>query len=168
MMSIATRLPFIGIVLFIALFILLPFMVAKGMCYRAMMTSLNGVRFGFSCSMKRFWLIIAGLPVATVIGLALCNHFMSRLSLADGRICFRSTLTYFGMLYRMCALVVVSGITGGLAYPLLKMWMFSWQAENMYVIGDLDALTLENTDQPADTGVLATVSRGIMPTLPFL
>ncbi len=307
-MSMAMRIPFIGIVLFIALFILLPFMVVKGMRYQAMMTSLNGVHFGFSCSMKRFWLIMVGLPVAMAIGLVLCvmiiaklcptgsdsgaiisgivlaliavaaigifngflfskimpfiwnnisfgvhrfdvkldtvycikfailafitiipflgvagyiiydqivdeirgfsiyatgdmsevfeglrkriiaqviyyfgiaistsyltvalrNHFMSRLSLADGRVRFRSTLTYFGMLYRMYALVVVSGITGGLAYPLLKMWMLSWQAENTYVIGDLDALTLENNDQQADTDVLAKVSRGMMPTLPFL
>lgn len=33
------------------------------------------------------------------------------------------------MLYRMCALVVISGITGGLAYPLLKIWMIDWQAK---------------------------------------
>lgn len=311
LMSIAARLPFIGFALIIILFILLPFMFVKGLSYQAMMTSLNGVRFGFSCSMARFWLIVVGLPVAMVIGLVLCimiiaklcpadtdteiiisgivlalvvvaaigilngtlfskvmsfiwnnisfgvhrfeikvdtvycikyailafitllpflgvagyimfdqimndlrdgslyaandmmdmsefievqrrmitaqvvyyfgiaiatsyltvslrNHFMSRLSLDNGRIRFRSTLTYFGMLYRMCALVVISGITGGLAYPLLKIWMLSWQAQNTYVIGDLDALALENSAREAEKGMLATLSRGIMPTLPFL
>jgi len=310
LMSIVT-LPALGIVLTIALFILLPFMAVKGLRYQALMTSLNGVRFGFSCSMKRFWWIIVGLPIVLAIGLGLCvmliakmcpadsasemiisgivlalvcivaigifngtlfskimpflwnnisfgihrfevkldtgycikfailafvtlipfigvagyimfdqvmdemrggslygasdimdisgfmeglrkriiaqvvyyfgiavstsyltvslrNHFMSRLSLGGGRIRFRSTMNYSGMLYRMCALVVVSGITGGLAYPLLKIWMISWQAQNTQVIGDLDALALENNDQQADAGVLAKVSRGIMPTLPFL
>ncbi len=44
------------------------------------------------------------------------------------------------MLYRMCALVVISGITGGLAYPLLKIWMIDWQAKNTYLLGDLDDL----------------------------
>lgn len=310
LMSIVT-LPALGIVLTIALFILLPFMAVKGLRYQALMTSLNGVRFGFSCSMKRFWWIMVGLPIVLAIGLGLCvmliakmcpadsasemiisgivlalvcivaigifngtlfskimpflwnnisfgihrfevkldtgycikfailafvtlipfigvagyimfdqvmdemrggslygasdimdisgfmeglrkriiaqvvyyfgiavstsyltvslrNHFMSRLSLGGGRIRFRSTMNYSGMLYRMCALVVVSGITGGLAYPLLKIWMISWQAQNTQVIGDLDALALENNDQQADAGVLAKVSRGIMPTLPFL
>ncbi|WP_414165907.1 YjgN family protein [Superficieibacter sp. BNK-5] len=310
LMSIVT-LPALGIVLTIALFVLLPFMVMKGLRYQAVMTSLNGVRFGFTCSMKRFWWIIVGLPIVLAIGLGLCvlliakmcpadsasemiisgivlalvcivaigifngtlfskimpflwnnisfgihrfevkldtgycikfailafvtllpfigvagyimfdqvmdemrggslygasdimdisgfmeglrkriiaqvvyyfgiavstsyltvslrNHFMSRLSLDGGRIRFRSTMNYSGMLYRMCALVVVSGITGGLAYPLLKIWMISWQAQNTQVIGDLDALALENNDQQADAGVLAKVSRGIMPTLPFL
>ncbi len=310
LMSIVT-LPALGIVLTIALFVLLPFMVMKGLRYQAVMTSLNGVRFGFTCSMKRFWWIIVGLPIVLAIGLGLCvlliakmcpadsasemiisgivlalvcivaigifngtlfskimpflwnnisfgihhfevkldtgycikfailafvtlipfigvagyimfdqvmdemrggslygasdimdmsefieglrkriiaqvvyyfgiavstsyltvslrNHFMSRLSLGGGRIRFRSTMNYSGMLYRMCALVVVSGITGGLAYPLLKIWMISWQAQNTQVIGDLDALALENNDQQADAGVLAKVSRGIMPTLPFL
>ncbi|MCZ5445562.1 hypothetical protein O5629_27530, partial [Escherichia coli] len=62
------------------------------------------------------------------------------LSLNDGRIRFRSTLTYHGMLYRMCSLVVISGITGGLAYPLLNIWMIDWQAKNTYLLGDLDDL----------------------------
>lgn len=310
LMSIVT-LPALGIVLTIALFVLLPFMVMKGLRYQAVMTSLNGVRFGFTCSMKRFWWVMVGLPIILAIVLGLCvllfakmcpadsasemiisgivlalvcivaigifngtlfskimpflwnnisfgihhfevkldtgycikfailafvtlipfigvagyimfdqvmdemrggslygasdimdisgfmeglrkriiaqvvyyfgiavstsyltvslrNHFMSRLSLDGGRIRFRSTMNYSGMLYRMCALVVVSGITGGLAYPLLKIWMISWQAQNTQVIGDLDALALENNDQQADAGVLAKVSRGIMPTLPFL
>lgn len=311
LVSIVARIPALAIVLVIALFVLLPFMVVKGLRYQAVMTSLNGIRFGFSCSMKRFWWVMVGLPIVLAIVLGLCvlliakmcpadsasemiisgvvlalvcivaigvfngtlfskimpflwnnisfgihrfevkldtgycikfailafvtlipfigvagyimfdqfmdemrggslygasdimdmseimeglrtriiaqvvyyfgiaistsyltvslrNHFMSRLSLDGGRIRFRSTMNYSGMLYRMCALVVVSGITGGLAYPLLKIWMISWQAQNTQVIGDLDALALENNDQQADAGVLAKVSRGVMPALPFL
>jgi uncharacterized membrane protein YjgN (DUF898 family) len=311
LVSIVARIPALAIVLVIAVFVLLPFMVVKGLRYQAVMTSLNGVRFGFSCSMKRFWWVMVGLPIVLAIVLGLCvlliakmcpadsasemiisgvvlalvcivaigifngtlfskimpflwnnisfgihrfevkldtgycikfailafvtlipfigvagyimfdqfmdemrggslygasdimdmseimeglrtriiaqvvyyfgiaistsyltvslrNHFMSRLSLDGGRIRFRSTMNYSGMLYRMCALVVVSGITGGLAYPLLKIWMISWQAQNTQVIGDLDALALENNDQQADADVLAKVSRGVMPALPFL
>ncbi|MCV5822641.1 hypothetical protein OFN33_18775, partial [Escherichia coli] len=81
---------------------------------------------------------------------------------------FRSTLTYHGMLYRMCALVVISGITGGLAYPLLKIWMIDWQAKNTYLLGDLDDLPLINKEEQPDKGFLARISRGIMPSLPFL
>ncbi|GAB0907488.1 hypothetical protein LL13F61_20250 [Escherichia coli] len=100
--------------------------------------------------------------------MSLRNHFMSNLSLNDGRIRFRSTLTYHGMLYRMCALVVISGITGGLAYPLLKIWMIDWQAKNTYLLGDLDDLPLINKEEQPDKGFLARISRGIMPSLPFL
>ncbi len=77
-----------------------------------------------------------GIAVSTsYLTVSLRNHFMSNLSLNDGRIRFRSTLTYHGMLYRMCALVVISGITGGLAYPLLKIWMIDWQAKKYVFAG---------------------------------
>ena len=110
-----------------------------------------------------------GIAVSTsYLTVSLRNHFMSNLSLNDGRIRFRSTLTYHGMLYRMCALVVISGITGGLAYPLLKIWMIDWQAKNTYLLGDLDDLPLINKEEQPDTGFLASISRGIMPSLPFL
>ncbi|EOK2556668.1 DUF898 family protein [Escherichia coli] len=110
-----------------------------------------------------------GIAVSTsYLTVSLRNHFMSNLSLNDGRIRFRSTLTYHGMLYRMCALVVISGITGGLAYPLLKIWMIDWQAKNTYLLGDLDDLPLINKEEQPDKGFLASISRGIMPSLPFL
>ncbi|HFS2893594.1 TPA: DUF898 family protein, partial [Escherichia coli] len=110
-----------------------------------------------------------GIAVSTsYLTVSLRNHFMSNLSLNDGRIRFRSTLTYHGMLYRMCALVVISGITGGLAYPLLKIWMIDWQAKNTYLLGDLDDLPLINKEEQPDKGFLARISRGIMPSLPFL
>ena len=110
-----------------------------------------------------------GIAVSTsYLTVSLRNHFMSNLSLNDGRIRFRSTLTYHGMLYRMCALVVISGITGGLAYPLLKIWMIDWQAKNTYLLGDLDDLPLINKEEQPDKGFLASISRGVMPSLPFL
>ncbi|MCK2392708.1 hypothetical protein MZD89_21380, partial [Escherichia coli] len=59
-------------------------------------------------------------------------------------------------------------ITGGLAYPLLKIWMIDWQAKNTYLLGDLDDLPLINKEEQPDKGFLASISRGIMPSLPFL
>jgi uncharacterized membrane protein YjgN (DUF898 family) len=53
LVSIVARIPALAIVLVIAVFVLLPFMVVKGLRYQAVMTSLNGVRFGFSCSTTR-------------------------------------------------------------------------------------------------------------------
>ncbi len=48
--------------------------------------------------------LLFGIAVSTsYLTVSLRNHFMKR-SLNDGRIRFRSTLTYHGMLYRMCAL----------------------------------------------------------------
>lgn len=99
---------------------------------------------------------------------SLRNYFMSNLSLGGGAIRFRSTLAYSGMLYRMTALVAISGVTCGLAYPLLKMWMIKWQAQNTHVIGNLDTLSLNNVAEQPEKGFIAKVSRGIAPTAPFL
>ncbi|MCK3212477.1 YjgN family protein [Escherichia coli] len=274
LMTVSADMPLVGCVLTLSLLVLLIFMAAKGLRYQALMTSLNGVRFSFNCSLKGFWWVTFFLPILMAIGIfngtlyslvmsflwsntsfgihrfkvkldttycikyailaflallpflavagyiifdqilnaydssvyanddienlqqfmemqrkmiiaqliyyfgiavstsyltvSLRNHFMSNLSLNDGRIRFRSTLTYHGMLYRMCALVVISGITGGLAYPLLKIWMIDWQAKNTYLLGDLDDLPLINKEEQPDKGFLASISRGIMPSLPFL
>lgn len=310
LMTVSADMPLVGCVLTLSLLVLLIFMAAKGLRYQALMTSLNGVRFSFNCSLKGFWWVTFFLPILMAIGMgavffistkmlhanssssviisvvlmaivgivsigifngtlyslvmsflwsntsfgihrfkvkldttycikyailaflallpflavagyiifdqilnaydssvyanddienlqqfmemqrkmiiaqliyyfgiavstsyltvSLRNHFMSNLSLNDGRIRFRSTLTYHGMLYRMCALVVISGITGGLAYPLLKIWMIDWQAKNTYLLGDLDDLPLINKEEQPDKGFLARISRGIMPSLPFL
>ncbi|KAE9893877.1 DUF898 domain-containing protein, partial [Escherichia coli] len=54
------------------------------------------------------------------------------------------------------------------AYPLLKIWMIDWQAKNTYLLGDLDDLPLINKEEQPDKGFLARISRGIMPSLPFL
>ncbi|WP_336220545.1 YjgN family protein [Citrobacter amalonaticus] len=96
------------------------------------------------------------------------NHFLNNLQLADGHIRFRSTLTWHGMVYRLGGLYVISAITGGLAYPLLRVWLISWLAKNTFVVGDLDTLTLADSDEPVDNGVVSRLSRGVMPTLYFM
>lgn len=110
-----------------------------------------------------------GIAVSTsYLTVLLRNYFMSNLLLNDGRICFCLTLTYYGMLYCMCALVVIFGITGGLAYLLLKIWMIDWQAKNTYLLGDLDDFFLINKEEQLDKGFLASILRGIMLFLLFL
>lgn len=96
------------------------------------------------------------------------NHFLNNLQLANGHIRFRSTLTWHGMVYRLGGLYVISAITGGLAYPLLRMWLISWLAKNTFVVGDLDTLTLADSDEPLDNGIVSRLSRGVMPTLYFM
>lgn len=96
------------------------------------------------------------------------NHFLNNLQLADGHIRFRSTLTFHGMVYRLGGLYVISAITGGLAYPLLRMWLITWLAKNTYVVGDLDTLPLADSDERVDNGLVSRLSRGVMPTLNFM
>ncbi len=51
-MTVSADMPLVGCVLTLLLLVLLIFMAAKGLRYQALMTSLNGVRFSFNCSMK--------------------------------------------------------------------------------------------------------------------
>lgn len=109
--------------------------------------------------------IIYYLGIAVVTSyliVAFRNHFLNNLTLADGEIRFRSTLTCHGMVYRLCGLYVLSAITCGLAYPLLRMWLIRWLAENTFVVGDLDALALTDSDDRVDNGLVARLSRGMM------
>lgn len=122
---------------------------------------------------RQYWLcqIIYYLGLAVSISymiVAFRNHFLNNLQLADGQIRFRSTLTFHGMVYRMGGLYVLSAITAGLAYPLLRMWLIAWLAKNTYVVGDLDALELTDSDERVDGGLVSRLSRGIMPTLYFM
>ena len=115
--------------------------------------------------------IIYYLGIAVVTSyliVAFRNHFLNNLTLADGEIRFRSTLTCHGMVYRLCGLYVLSAITCGLAYPLLRMWLIRWLAENTFVVGDLDALALTDSDDRVDNGLVARLSRGMMPKLYFI
>lgn len=44
-----------------------PFMMVKSLSYHAAMTTLNGVRFGFQCSMLRAWWVMMGIPIVTAL-----------------------------------------------------------------------------------------------------
>ncbi|EEZ4382382.1 MULTISPECIES: YjgN family protein [Escherichia] len=115
-----------------------------------------------------FLYFVAILVFASYLYVTLRNLFLNNLTLANGTIRFHSSVTTFGMLLRMFAVLMGSSITCGLAYPWLKMWMISWIANNTHVQGDLDSLELANDDKPQDSGPLMWISRGIVPYVPFI
>lgn len=96
------------------------------------------------------------------------NHFVNGLTLAEGRIRFASTLTFHGVVVQLLLLIVVSGITLGIAYPWMKMRFIRYQAIHSHVEGDLDGVTLTDHDEQVEKGFIATISRGVMPIVPFL
>ncbi|WP_001000745.1 YjgN family protein [Escherichia albertii] len=115
-----------------------------------------------------FLYFVAILVFASYLYATLRNLFLNNLALANGTIRFHSSITTFGILLRMFAVLIGSSVTCGLAYPWLKMWMVSWIANNTHVQGDLDSLELTNDDKPQDSGPLMWISRGIMPYVPFI
>ncbi|MCC4039082.1 DUF898 family protein [Escherichia coli] len=115
-----------------------------------------------------FLYFVAILVFSIYLYVTLRNLFLNNLMLANGTIRFHSSITTFGMLLRMFAVLMGASITCGLAYPWLKMWMISWIANNTHVQGDLDSLELTNDDKPQDSGPLMWISRGIMPYVPFI
>lgn len=115
-----------------------------------------------------FLYFVAILVFASYLYVTLRSLFLNNLTLANETIRFHSSVTTFGMLLRMFAVLMGSSITCGLAYPWLKMWMISWIANNTHVQGDLDSLALANDEKPQDSGPLMWISRGIMPYVPFI
>lgn len=94
------------------LIVFMPLMVVKGLRYQAMMTSLNNVRFGFSCrSGEAMWLLL-GLPV---LMLAVGGVILYLLNLLLGQ---PSGIT--GMLVHTVVLVLVGllliGVINGISY----------------------------------------------------
>lgn len=69
LMTVSADMPLVGCVLTLLLLVLLIFMAAKGLRHQALMTSLNGVRFSFNCSMKGFWWVTFFLPILMAIGM---------------------------------------------------------------------------------------------------
>ncbi|WP_437890820.1 DUF898 family protein [Phytobacter sp. V91] len=114
-------------------------------------------------------LYLAGILLSSAyLWLAFRNHFMNGLALAQGRIRFRSTLTFTGFILQVLLMVFASMITFGLAWPWMKMRFIRYQANHSWVEGDLDNIALTDTDEQADTGLVAKVSRGVMPVVPFI
>lgn len=111
---------------------------------------------------------LAIIVVTSYLYVTLRNLFLNNLSLANDSIRFHSSVTSHGMLWRLLVVFVISGVTLGLAYPWLKMWLVSWLAQNTQVQGDLDSLELTNDEKPLENGPLMWISRGIMPYFPFI
>lgn len=72
-----------------------------------------------------FLYFVAILVFASYLYATLRNLFLNNLALANGTIRFHSSITTFGILLRMFAVLIGSSVTCGLAYPWLKMWMVS-------------------------------------------
>ncbi|EAA1042687.1 DUF898 domain-containing protein [Salmonella enterica subsp. enterica] len=115
-----------------------------------------------------FLYFLAIMVVSSYLYAALRNLFLNNLSLANNSIRFHSSVTAHGMLWRLLVVVMISGVTLGLAYPWLKIWLVSWLAQNTQVQGDLDSLELTNDETPLENSLLMWISRGIMPYFPFI
>ncbi|EBP4364560.1 DUF898 domain-containing protein [Salmonella enterica] len=115
-----------------------------------------------------FLYFLAIIVVSSYLYAALRNLFLNNLSLANNSIRFHSSVTSHGMLWRLLVVVMVSGVTLGLAYPWLKIWLVSWLAQNTQVQGDLDSLELTNDEKPLENSLLMWISRGVMPYFPFI
>ncbi|WP_213134809.1 YjgN family protein [Citrobacter sp. FP75] len=119
--------------------------------------------------MACYFLYFLGIiVVGSYLYVTLRNLFINNLELADGKIRFRSSVTAVGMVWRFVLVIFVSGITFGLAYPWMKMWLVSWLAGNSCVLGDLDSLELTNSDETLATGPGMWVSRGVITYFPFI
>lgn len=114
-----------------------------------------------------FLYFLAIIVVTSYLYVTLRNLFLNNLSLANDSIRFHSAVTSHGMLWRLLVVFVISGVTLGLAYPWLKMWLVGWLAQNTQVQGDLD-FELTNDEKPLENGPLMWISRGIMPYFPFI
>ncbi|HAU6943198.1 TPA: DUF898 domain-containing protein [Salmonella enterica subsp. enterica serovar Kiambu] len=115
-----------------------------------------------------FLYFLAIIVVSSYLYAALRNLFLNNLSLANNSIRFHSSVTAHGMLWRLLVVVMISGVTLGLAYPWLKIWLVSWLAQNTQAQGDLDSLELTNDEKPLENSLLMWISRGIMPYFPFI
>ncbi|CAM3739740.1 Inner membrane protein YjgN [Salmonella enterica] len=115
-----------------------------------------------------FLYLLAVIVVICYLYVTLRNLFLNNLSLANDTICFRSSVTSHGMLWRSLVVFMLSGVTLGLTYPWLKIWLVGWLAQNTQVQGDLDSLELTNDEKPLENGPLMWISRGIMPYFPFI
>ncbi|ENZ1852372.1 YjgN family protein [Salmonella enterica] len=100
--------PGLGFTLFGLLIAIIPFMAVKGLQYQAMMTSLNGVHFGFQCSMRRAWWYMFALPVLLMVALYIVLYIISLVTIAVGGLVFN--IVFLGLL-AIIGIGVINGIT---------------------------------------------------------
>lgn len=113
-------------------------------------------------------LYFLALIIATGYTLAfLRNQFFHHLTLSDGGVSFRSTLRGHAMVSRLLLMFILSILTLGLAYPVLRVRYLSWLAGQTYMAGNISE---DMVVEPEASGRCRTpwFSRGVMPWLPFL
>ncbi|ECG8589628.1 DUF898 domain-containing protein [Salmonella enterica subsp. salamae] len=100
--------PGLGFTLFGLFIAIIPFMAVKGLQYQARMTSLNGVRFGFQCSMRRAWWCMFALPVLLMAALYIVLYLISLITTAVGGLVFN--IVFLGLL-AIIGMGAINGIT---------------------------------------------------------
>ncbi len=106
----------LGFFLFALLICGIPCMAVKSLQYQANMTSLNGIRFGFNCSMLRAWWVMLGLPVLLALAFWLALYLIAQVMTSIGGLVFNLVVL---SLLSAVGLGVVHGITYSKWMPLL-------------------------------------------------
>ncbi len=102
-----------GLLLFALLICGIPCMAVKSLQYQANMTSLNGIRFGFNCSMLRAWWVMLGLPVLLALALWFALYLIAQVTISTG-----------GLFFNLVALSLLSVIGLGVAHGIIySKWM---------------------------------------------
>lgn len=114
-----------------------------------------------------FLYFAGGILSSLFLYTSLRNIFINGLTLGT-TLKFSSRLTYIGVVMQILLLVVVSGVTFGLALPWAQMRYCRFLAQHTAVIGDLDALVLTADDEQPESGIITLLSRAVMPGLPFI
>lgn len=103
----------LGFLLFALLICGIPCMVVKSLQYQANMTSLNGIRFGFNCSMLRAWWVMLGLPVLLALAFWFALYLIAQVMTSIG-----------GLFFSLVALSLLSAIGLGCVHGITySKWM---------------------------------------------
>lgn len=106
----------LGFLLLVLLLGCIPCMAVKSLQYQANMTLLNGIRFGFNCSMLRAWWVMLGLPVLLALAFWFVLYLISQVTTSIGGVFFNLVAL---SLLSVVGLGVVHGITYSKWMPLL-------------------------------------------------
>ncbi|MEF9702025.1 DUF898 family protein [Escherichia coli] len=103
----------LGLFLFALLICGIPCMAVKSLQYQANMTSLNGIRFGFNCSMLRAWWVMLGLPVLLALVFWFALYLIAQVTTSIG-----------GLFFNLVALSLLSAIGLGVVHGITySKWM---------------------------------------------
>lgn len=106
----------LGVLLFALLICGIPCMAVKSLQYQANMTSLNGIRFGFNCSMLRAWWVMLGLPVLLALAFWFILYLIAQVTTSIGGLFFNLVML---SLLSVVGLGVIHGVTYSKWMPLL-------------------------------------------------
>lgn len=96
------------------------------------------------------------------------NQFLHHLTFSDGRVSFRSTLRGHAMVSRLLLIYMLSILTLGLAYPVLRVRYLSWLAGQTYMTGSVSEDDVNVAPESSGRPRTPWFSRAVMPRLPFL